>query len=895
MIGRPIKIFLATTSALMLSVFGSVVGQADGATRQADGVTWQAEDFVISGDTVYGLSKTGKAKLSAERGKLVLPLTSSDGIAITKVGSFAFTPHKRKQIEDYTGRAGINGVIDDLDVDGEKIRVVGEELDQTDIKSVVIPEGYVQISQDAFSFNKSLTRVELASSIRYISDYGFGHAALDTVVLPSRLERIGDQAFFDNKLSGTLDLPDSLTDLGERAFKGNQISTVNFNNSKISQIKESAFEDNRIKTVTIPDSITAISAGAFNSNDGDPKYGYFVVIHTKSGKNSNKLPDKDNYFVDPGEDKKTTEINIDYSNWEEKDFTYDGSTVTGFSHIGALKVRQNKDLVIPDMHDGKPVTKIGENAFRNVDLNDRSLRKYDLGSVVIPSTVTEIGDFAFQSNRITELLFDVDAPLFKIGAGAFMNNRINMLSLPTGLQYIGDAAFHINEINFVLIPKKLSFLGRSAFRQNIIEYGVGFEEDSVLTEISEMAFAESGLTSVDLSNATKLTSIGVQAFAKNKLADLQLPPALERIEAGAFWNNQLTEVSAAENLKSVVFDAFDNNPGLPNHSNKVLITLPATATETDIADGENFVVAPNLVVSNHSQIEAMLNRLVSADQKSLRESTAKLVADLIAEAKELLSKPALSQGSANKFIFQARFFLDRINLDRQIKRSEAALAGAGSEADKKLLKEKLEYVKTHFNNAAWSEERVARSEHELSLLTDLVLRQGEMGKAKMFQGVYELKTPLPIPSYYIGVNVYFSETGTILYVMDRSNTIGEGQLDEYGNPIVNVDEDNEGYHSLALDSLADYDGKTVNDILSHDADKLGIRVIEKANYHRNGFYMAVLDAVKTYLEAESSKNSTTVGGEKIKNLLDKSIEKHALIKSNIDFKNINMKMPNTGV
>ena len=113
----------------------------------------------------------------------------------------------------------------------------------------------------------------------------------------------------------------------------------------------------------------------------------------------------------------------------------------------------------------------------------------------------------------------------------------------------------------------------------------------------------------------------------------------------------------------------------------------------------------------------------------------------------------------------------------------------------------------------------------------------------MVQGHHELKTPLSIPSYHIVVNVYFDTTGKILYVLDRSYDVGKGKKSKYGVDIENVDEDNAGYHKLALDTLCDYTGLYSKDILNNTVDSIGkITKVEKAKYHVEGFYNAVKDA-----------------------------------------------------
>ena len=104
----------------------------------------------------------------------------------------------------------------------------------------------------------------------------------------------------------------------------------------------------------------------------------------------------------------------------------------------------------------------------------------------------------------------------------------------------------------------------------------------------------------------------------------------------------------------------------------------------------------------------------------------------------------------------------------------------------------------------------------------------------------------------------FDKNGKILYVLDMSYTIGKGQKDEYGNEILNVDEDNEGYHMLALETLDDYEGLNYSDILKSNVDSLGkIRKIDdRAKYHREGIFKAIKDACKDFEKDKPEKPGT---------------------------------------
>ena len=871
----PRKRGLAAVLALgMLSQFSSPLGFLNPGPRAlyAAEQQWNSEDFISEGHTLYGLSKSGLEKLSNTDGRLELPRVGTDGTALTQIAAFAFRPNKSQEIKEYTGREGIGGEINDLDVDGNVIVDKGANFSTGRLRQVHIPEGYTHIGQDAFAFNKVLSELHLPQGLVSISDYAFGHCALSRVELPDSLHTIKDQAFFDNNIQETLKLPRSLQLLGERVFKSNRISDVDFNQAPLTELDEGVFEDNQISTLTLGAEIQKIAADAFNGNPGDLAYGGAVVLKTADGKNSHQLPSLGNYLIDPDEEKKTSELDIDDREWTEADFLYDpedASCILGFSPIGSIKIRSNKDLVLPPSHNGVPLQKIAANAFRNVDFDASSLRKYDIASLSLPSTVTEIGAFAFQSNKLTELMLDPDDPLRVIAEGAFMNNQIDLLVLPSGLEKIGDAAFHINNISMVLIPREVQHIGRSAFRQNNIIYGLGFEDGSKVQKIDEMAFAESNLSAVDFSNAQGIRDIAVQAFAANDLSVLELPKSLLTVGPEAFRSNQLTEVQAPAELQSISFNAFDDNPGLPNYGDKVLVQLPSGTQEHKLADGDNFVVAPELKAADKSPVRLLLDKVKAAlnaaqelpEGPDLRPEMLGALNEIRTAGEGLLAKEQLSLGELAQFTFRATFFLDRLDLDRAIKRADSALQKPVNKEAIPLLRDKLDYVKLHANNAAWTAEKIARAEHELRLLTELCLNEGAISRAKMVQGVHELQTSLPIPPYFIGLNVYFDpDTDKILYVLDRSYSIGEGTLDEYGNQVLNVDEDNEGYHELALVTLADYEGLPAAELEKNTVDSIGsIREVPRASEHRAGLYAAVLDAARDYLrfKAPSTEPSPT--------------------------------------
>ena len=94
-----------------------------------------------------------------------------------------------------------------------------------------------------------------------------------------------------------------------------------------------------------------------------------------------------------------------------------------------IEVKKNKNLKIPSEHNVIKLTQIADDAFRNINFRNESLKKYDLESVTLPNSIEKIGNFAFQSNYITELDVQDCENLTEIGKGAFMNNKISTLNL----------------------------------------------------------------------------------------------------------------------------------------------------------------------------------------------------------------------------------------------------------------------------------------------------------------------------------------------------------------------------------------------------------------------------------------------------------------------------------
>lgn len=178
-------------------------------------------------------------------------------------------------------------------------------------------------------------------------------------------------------------------------------------------------------------------------------------------------------------------------------------------------VAYEADLVIPESvtFDGNSyrVTAIGDGAFSSF------LNFTQLHSVVIPDSVTTIGNYAFQGTWMESAV--IGNSVTSIGSHAFQSNQLTSIEIPSSVTTIGNGAFSQNQLTSIEIP-------------------------SSVTAIAPDTFGTNRLTSVEIPGT--VTSIGRCAFYDNSLTSVEIPSSVTSIEECAFYQNpSLTSVSFA--------------------------------------------------------------------------------------------------------------------------------------------------------------------------------------------------------------------------------------------------------------------------------------------------------------------------------------------------------------
>jgi hypothetical protein len=247
----------------------------------------------------------------------------------------------------------------------------------------------------------------------------------------------------------------------------------------------------------------------------------------------------------------------------------------------------SRTVVIPNRINGKSVTGIGVGAFVGQFDYDTETFKGNLTSVIIPNSVTEIGEFAFIGNQLTNIT--IPNSVTEIGESAFQGNQLTRITIPNSVTKIGANAFRNNQLTSITIPNSVTEIGALAFRGNpltnfslasgntaytikdsfllskdekIVFMHIGNEKDITIPngviEIASYAFTDKQLTSVTIPNG--VTTIGGGAFSDNQLTSVTIPKSVTDIKGQyTFDATTLTSITFEGNNVDIFYYAFNQD------------------------------------------------------------------------------------------------------------------------------------------------------------------------------------------------------------------------------------------------------------------------------------------------------------------------------------------------
>ncbi len=305
-----------------------------------------------------------------------------------------------------------------------------------------------------------------------------GNESMASVTIPAKVKRIEDFAFNDCGSLVEVTLNEGVESLGAHAF-GNC---------------------GKLQIVAVPDSLVAIDKEAFGEASER-----LVLVGDLDSPAAGIAEEEGFHFA---------QVEIE-------------DNETGVTLL-KYETMQNHGSV-PDLIDGKPVTKIGSN------FEQQSVFKGDIERVVLPLYLETIGDYAFYQVKISEIA--LPDTVTRIGRYAFSQSFLEEVYLPDSVTEVGEGAF---SVCIKLASARLS---------------------PQMTRIPDGCFeTDSALWNIEIPEG--ITEIGSLAFSKcDKIEKIELPLGIRILNNYAFMDcTSLKTMYLPETLSYIPQSAFSGCP-----------------------------------------------------------------------------------------------------------------------------------------------------------------------------------------------------------------------------------------------------------------------------------------------------------------------------------------------
>ncbi len=481
------------------------------------------------------------------------------------------------------------------DTTAELVSYTGSETD------LYIPESY-SVLNGQYIVGNDITVTSIADAMPntamgggYLQDTGAFYSvrnSLNSVVLPSTLEKIGAYAFSNCSLITQIDIPEGIKIIGDWAFgECDNLMDISIPNS-VTSIGEQAFRTMSDRNYNVYEN------GKYLGNETNP-YIYLVGAVDSSADTFSIHP---NCKFVTGSASNITAITIPSSVIEI------GSNVFRFSGASL------KEIIFEP---NSSLTKIGERAFYGCSA---------LSTIEFPSTLTSIGGFAFSGCSSLSAI-EFPSTLTSIGINAFYNctslqtvdfNNCKITSIPFNV-FNGCTV-----LTTTTIPETVTSIERGAFGScTNLQYNTD-GEGKYLGSASNPYFAlidtqTESMTSITINSNCKIIAADVFSYCSNlQTVDFGTNSQLQTIGDSAFLNcHSLITITIPETVTSIEIGAFDgctnlqyNYDGegkyLGNETNQyfALIDIQAS-TLTSITINPNCKIIANSVFSHCTSLQTV--------------------------------------------------------------------------------------------------------------------------------------------------------------------------------------------------------------------------------------------------------------------------------------------------
>ena len=400
----------------------------------------------------------------------------------------------------------------------------------TTVGSVVVPEGYTGMSDNAF----------------------MGATSLKSVSLPETIETLGSSCFRNCTSLVTINIPKKITSIPRYAFRGstNPDLVIDIQSTSITSIESHAFRD-VVGTIKVysQEMYDLISANASSAN----------VVLAEATEPSSELTTTDPSY-----------------------FTYDGSTITGYTGT-------ETDIVLP--------TEI--NGTKMIEMNRTFYQNTSVVSVVVPEGYTSMSDSAF------------------MGAAS-----LKSVLLPETMETLGSSCFRIcTSLETINIPKKITSIPRYTFRGCTNPDLVIDIQSTSITSIESYAFRDV-VGTIKVYSQEMYDLISANASSANVVLVTGPTPSIDytALDAAIASGEAVDTSKYAEALVTALTDAIAAGKAVKENT---------SATQTDV---DNAAKAINDAISNlkidYTAMDAAIATAEDIIANHSDEYTSESIADL---------------------------------------------------------------------------------------------------------------------------------------------------------------------------------------------------------------------------------------------------------------------------
>lgn len=533
-----------------------------------------------------------------------------DTVDITELNFSYIENDNTMMITKYLGDDANIKIAPTYTIDNVTYNVVGINsyafANNTNVKSISIPDSVTYIGNSCFRDCISLTNIDLPSNLSYMGESLFrnctslktinelpnydelpnfsfyGCTSLENVVLNQNMTKIGQYAFYN--CSSLKKIPDNgnLKSIGTYGFAYcSSLDNINIPNGITTLGNHTFRQCINAKNISIPTSLTKIPAYCF----------YYC-----SSIESLIVPNHINRIGYEAFRYMTSLKQVEWYPTNPKVSSYDSSTS---SYLSLFYKAPIETIVI-----GNNVELIPNGVFADF------AHTFTIKNIVIPSSVKTIAEYAFSGIYSLENIdFSNATSLIDIYNYAFRDDiNLKNLSLPENLEKIGSSAFDsCSSLENITFNEKLYSIDTYAFRKNTSLKEVILPES--LTHLYGHAFRE--CTSMTyLYMPENLTYIGASAFYGTTALDVLDYACIDLTTAGytsstgglyinMFGGAPLTTINFFEGVKNIPSCLFYNNSTHVDSAKTTTIVLPSTLNMLGYNNFYNWNELRTVVIKAH--------------------------------------------------------------------------------------------------------------------------------------------------------------------------------------------------------------------------------------------------------------------------------------------------------